>query len=101
MSPASTVAGTAAASTDAHPAPAAPPTTDPALSAATLAALSSLVPSLPRDGERARSAPLSGSADALAIAQLAVALAPNRRMIAVLAADALAAQRLVEEITWF
>ncbi|MEP7208312.1 MAG: transcription-repair coupling factor [Casimicrobiaceae bacterium] len=44
---------------------------------------------------------MTGSADALAIAQLAVGCAKDRKVVAVLSADALAAQRLVEEIAWF
>ena len=42
-----------------------------------------------------------GSADALALAQLAAACAGEKRLLAVVAADALAAQRLADELPWF
>src|SRR5262245_46215426 len=57
-----------------------------------------LIPSeLPAAGHRSRTAPLHGSSDALAIAQLARA----RRPLAVLTATAADAQRLLEEIPYF
>jgi transcription-repair coupling factor (superfamily II helicase) len=57
-----------------------------------------LVPSeLPAAGSRARSAPLHGSSDALAIAQLAAAGRP----LALFTASAAEAQRLLEEIPFF
>ncbi|MEO8847644.1 MAG: transcription-repair coupling factor, partial [Casimicrobiaceae bacterium] len=46
-------------------------------------------------------APLAGSADALAIAGLATSASAKQRTIAVICADALSAQRLVDEIAWF
>ncbi len=48
-----------------------------------------------------RAAPLSGSADALALAQLAVRCAQAGRVVAAVCADALAAQRLADEVAWF
>src|SRR5439155_20980305 len=66
-----------------------------------LAALSQLAPPPPVAGQRTRAKPLSGSADALALAQLAVRLSRDKRVLATFCADALAAQRLVEEIAWF
>ncbi len=55
----------------------------------------------PAPGQRSAIAPLAGSADALAIAQLASAPSGAHRTIAVVCADALSAQRLVDEIAWF
>ena len=60
-----------------------------------------LVPALPAPGERLRLPAFAGSADALAIAQCASQEAGQHRTFAVVAADALAAQRLVDEIAWF
>ncbi len=67
------------------------------------AGLPALVPAWPEPGERLRVAPLVGSADALALAQLASQRSDGdaRRTLAVIAADAASAQRLVEEIAWF
>ncbi|MEP7181943.1 MAG: transcription-repair coupling factor [Betaproteobacteria bacterium] len=56
---------------------------------------------VPKPGQRARAAPLPGSADALALAQLATQCAKERRLVAIVSADALAAQRLADEIPWF
>ena len=42
-----------------------------------------------------------GSADALALAQLAAVCAREKRLLAVVASDALAAQRLADELPWF
>src|SRR5262245_35399440 len=57
-----------------------------------------LIPSeLPAAGHRSRTAPLHGSSDALAIAQLARA----RRPLAVLTTTAADAQRLLEELPFF
>ncbi len=90
------------------PAPDAVPAAAPApalaaASAAALAALPPLAPKLPPPGQKSALPPLAGSADALAIAQLAVAAraGPARRMVAVVCADALAAQRLADEVAWF
>ena len=55
------------------------------------------LPPLPRPGQRADSPLLAGSADALAVSQLA---RPGR-LLAVVAASPLEAQRLKEEIAWF
>ena len=60
-----------------------------------------LAPALPAAGRRGTLAPLAGSADALALAQVALDCVRDGRVLAVLAADALAAQRLAEEIRWF
>ena len=80
---------------------AAPATPDLAASIRMLAALPPLVPKLPAAGRKLRTTPLSGSADAIALAQLAVQCVKERRMLAVVSADALAAQRLADEIPWF
>ena len=60
-----------------------------------------LVPALPAPGSRTRLPALVGSADALAIAQCASLQGGPQRTLAVIAADALSAQRLVDEIPWF
>jgi transcription-repair coupling factor (superfamily II helicase) len=72
-----------------------------ALPATPLDGLPSLAPALPPAGRRVAMPPLAGSADALALAQLADTLASDRRTLAIVCADALAAQRLVEEIAAF
>ncbi|HET9339315.1 MAG TPA: DEAD/DEAH box helicase, partial [Casimicrobiaceae bacterium] len=72
-----------------------------AVAASPLASLPRLVPTLPAPGQRIAVPPQAGSADALAVAQLAIACVDARRPLAVLAADALAAQRLADEIPWF
>jgi transcription-repair coupling factor (superfamily II helicase) len=56
---------------------------------------------LPPCGQRARVDPLPGSADALALAQLAVRGAAERVLVVVFCAEALAAQRLADETSWF
>jgi transcription-repair coupling factor (superfamily II helicase) len=66
-----------------------------------LAALPALAPPLPDAARKATLAPLPGSADALAIAQLATQCASEGRILAVVAADALATQRLADEIAFF
>ncbi|MDQ6619099.1 MAG: transcription-repair coupling factor [Pseudomonadota bacterium] len=48
-----------------------------------------------------RTAPVVGSGDALLLAQLATTCSTSGRTLAVLCADALTTQRLMEEITWF
>src|SRR5665213_3528804 len=63
--------------------------------------LPSLVAAPPATGQRIALAPLAGSADALAIAELASAPDIAHRTVAVVCADALSAQRLVDEIAWF
>jgi transcription-repair coupling factor (superfamily II helicase) len=55
------------------------------------------LPDLPKPGQRIDLPPLSASADALALAQLAL---PGR-LLAVVTASPLDAQRLAEEIAWF
>ena len=80
---------------------AAPPDPSTAAGAERLAALPPLVPAPPAAGQRIATAALPGSADALAIAQLASASAPAGRLVVVLCADALAAQRIVDEVAWF
>ena len=45
--------------------------------------------------------PLAGSADALALAQLATDAAKEGRFVAIVCAEAAAAQRLADEIAWF
>ena len=80
--------------------PLAPP---PRLPASRLAAVSVTplifpsLPATPRPGVRADLPPLAGSADALAIAELA----GTGKMLAVVVASPLDAQRLQEEVGWF
>ncbi|HEY7944954.1 MAG TPA: transcription-repair coupling factor [Casimicrobiaceae bacterium] len=59
------------------------------------------MPAAPLPGRKALAQPLAGSADALALAQAAADAAPGRQLVAIVCADALAAQRLVAEIAWF
>ena len=66
-----------------------------------LAALPQLVPRLPAEGHKTRAAAPTGSADALALAQLGAALIGQKRLLTIIAADALAAQRLADELPWF
>ncbi len=66
-----------------------------------LAALPSLAPKVPAPGRKTHAPPLPGSADALALAQLAVQCRQQERVLAVVAADALAANRLADELPWF
>jgi len=98
MSPASSIAGTAAAidspSPDAAPPPLAP-------YASPLAALPALAPPPPAPGRKTAFGPLPAGADALALAQLALAAKRENRVVAIVCADALAVQRLGDEIAWF
>ena len=98
---AGTAAPTAAASSDARATAAAPVIPVNAANATRLAALPLLAPAPPPPGRRARAGALSGSADALALAQLGLRCAQDRRLLAVVSADALGAQRLADEIPWF
>src|SRR5437762_14154373 len=59
-----------------------------------LAALPALAPPLPDAARKVALAPLPGSADALALAQLATQCASEGRILAVVAADALATQQI-------
>src|SRR4029453_4791859 len=98
MSPASVLAGTAAAID--------PPILDSAVPpAAPIASLPvtlpTLAPSPPAPGRKERLAPLPVGADALALAQLAMATRREGRTLAIVCADALAVQRLADEIAWF
>jgi transcription-repair coupling factor (superfamily II helicase) len=61
----------------------------------------SIVRSLPIAGARFACARPPGSADALVLSQLAAEARRERRLLAVIAADALDAQRLVDEIPYF
>ncbi len=99
-------AAAAAASSDASLAApgsnaAAPATHAPAATISMLAALPPLAPRLPDAGHKVRAPALAGSADALAVAQLAASCASGKRLLAVVSADALAAQRLADEVPWF
>jgi len=96
MSPDSIVAGTAAAPA-AHGAASVPA---PSSSPPPLAALPALAPSMPRPGQKAATAPLTGSADALALAQLGEAAVRAGRTLGVVCADALATHRLADEMAW-
>ena len=64
-------------------------------------ALPSLLPTLPLPGRKLSALALAGSADALALAQCAANAATRGQLIAVVCADALAVQRLAEEMPWF
>jgi len=97
-------AQTGAAAPSAREARAGAAATDPSATAASaqaLAALPSLIPESPEAGQRARATPLPGSADALALAQLAAREAARKRLVVIVSADALAAQRLADELPWF
>jgi transcription-repair coupling factor (superfamily II helicase) len=59
------------------------------------------LPAWPKPGQRAALPALAGSADALAVAQLGAARSAEKRLLAVVAASPLEAQRLAEEIAWF
>ena len=78
-----------------EPVAAKPPPANP------FAVLPALAPQPPKPGQRVALSPLTGSADALALAQIALRGKPQGRMLAVVCADALAATRLAEEIAWF
>jgi len=60
-----------------------------------------LLPAAPPPGRKAVAQPFAGSADALALAQAATDAAQRRQLLAVVCADALAAQRLAVEMPWF
>jgi transcription-repair coupling factor (superfamily II helicase) len=60
-----------------------------------------LLPAAPPPGRKAIAQPFAGSADALALAQAVTDAAQRRQLLAVVCADALAAQRLAAEISWF
>jgi hypothetical protein len=77
------------------------PDASAAVAATSVATLPRLAPSIPAAGQRVALPPLAGSADALALAQLALQCMQAGRLLAVIAADALAAQRLADEIPWF
>ena len=64
-------------------------------------ALPSLLPTLPLPGRKVSALALSGSADALALAQCATSAAIQGQLVAIVCADALAVQRLAEEMAWF
>ena len=57
--------------------------------------------SLPKSGQRFALPALHGSADAFVLAQAALELRAQKRMLVVMAAQATDAQRLLEEIPWF
>ncbi|HET8831662.1 MAG TPA: hypothetical protein VFN86_06295, partial [Casimicrobiaceae bacterium] len=65
------------------------------------AALPSLAPPIPQNGQRTRAAPLTESADSLALTELALAAREQHRTLAIVCADALATARLAAEIAWF
>ena len=98
MPTASTDAATAASAS--FP-PAREPVAAPLAPAPPLAALPPLAPALPDGGRRAVQTALPETADALALAQLALAAREQARMVVVVCADALAATRLAAEIAWF
>ena len=85
----------------AGPIAAAPAIPAPAASPSVLAAVPPLVPRLPHPGQKVRAAAFVESADSLALAQLAEACAAEKRLLVVVAADALAAQRIADEVPWF
>jgi transcription-repair coupling factor (superfamily II helicase) len=63
--------------------------------------LPSLAPAIPEAGRRVALPALPESADALALAQIALAAHDDARMVVVVCADALAVTRLAAEIAWF
>ncbi|HEV2220760.1 MAG TPA: transcription-repair coupling factor, partial [Casimicrobiaceae bacterium] len=89
----------AAASSPAAREPAAAPAS--ATTANPFAALPALVPALPEAGRRTALPALAGSADALALAQVALEARDQHRSLAIVCADAHAAARLGDEIGWF
>ncbi len=89
----------AAASSPAAREPAAAPASAPI--ANPFATLPALVPALPESGRRVALPALAGSADAVALAQVALAARDAHRILAIVCADAHAAARLAEEIAWF
>lgn len=60
-----------------------------------------LIKHLPKSGHRFALPALHGSADAFALAQAAIALKSEKRMLAIVVANASDAQRLRAEIPWF
>src|SRR5688500_5130246 len=82
-------------------APGTPPTVPHAPATSPLAGLPSLARALPDAGRRITLAQHAGSADALALAQLAEAVVAQRRTLAIVCADSLSAQRLTEELGAF
>jgi transcription-repair coupling factor (superfamily II helicase) len=60
-----------------------------------------LLPAAPASGRKVLAPPLAGSSDALALAQLATSASERGEFVAVVCAEALAVQRLAEEIAWF
>jgi len=56
---------------------------------------------LPKPGVRFALPPVHGSCDAYALAQAAIALKADKRMLAIVVANAADAQRLLTEIPWF
>ena len=76
-----------------------PPST--AVNSTPIAVLPRVIAPLPDPGRKAVAPPLVGSADALALAQLATESASRQQQLAIVCADALAVQRLSEELTWF
>src|SRR5678815_5005333 len=98
MSPAESAAGTAAAIDSSASITAASPV--PRLPSP-LAAMPRLAPEIPAPGRKSESLALPGSADALSLAQLASESVRTQRTLVVVCADALAAQRLQDEIAWF
>ncbi len=94
---ASTDANVAAQRTSA----AAPATPALATTLQMLAALPPLVPPLPDAAQKSTAAVLPESADALALAQLAASCIGEKRLLAIVSADALTAQRLADELPWF
>jgi transcription-repair coupling factor (superfamily II helicase) len=69
--------------------------------AAPLPELPRLLPKPPAPGKKAFAPSLAGASDALAIAQYATSCAERGALVTVICAEALAAQRLAEEIAWF
>ncbi len=98
MSPAAASVGAAAAIDPPIPDSAAPPAVS---SASPLVTLPALAPAPPAAARKAALPPLPSGADALALAQLAIAAKREGRVLAIVCADALALQRLADEIAWF
>jgi len=71
------------------------------VAAASLPALPRLLPEPPAAGRKTLAPPLAGSSDALALAQYATSASARGELVAVVCAEALAVQRLTEEIAWF
>ena len=99
MPTASTDAATAASARQPFPREPAAASTAPPANA--FAALPALVSALPAIGHRAKLDALPESGDALALAQIALAARAERRTLAIVCADALAAARLAQELAWF